>query len=240
MGKAPRAGRVKTRLTPPLSRGEAAGLYACLLADTGLEMSSLEGVRRYLFLDPPEGLDPAIASCFRGFERFPQRGKGLGGRMLHAAGVAFRGGAKRVAIVGADCPALPSSRVREALRELRDGAGAAFGPSTDGGFHLVALASADPRPFRGVAWGTSAVLTSVAARLRETGTPFSFLPPESDVDTWGDLLALREWARTHALPACPRTRGWVRGFFGPAGGGSPGSPERTHGPPRGSRSRRGG
>ena len=34
MAKAPRAGEAKTRLAPPLTRGEAARLAACLFADT--------------------------------------------------------------------------------------------------------------------------------------------------------------------------------------------------------------
>ena len=46
--------------------------------------------------------------------------------------------------------------------------------------------------------------------------------------------------RTHARPACPRTRGWITGFFGTGGDGFPGSRGRTPGPPRGSGSRRGG
>ena len=57
MAKAPVAGRVKTRLCPPLDHRESARLCACMLGDTAEELSALKRVRRYLFLDPPESVD---------------------------------------------------------------------------------------------------------------------------------------------------------------------------------------
>ena len=240
MAKAPVAGRVKTRLCPPLDPRESAALYACMLGDTAGEVSTLRRVRRYLFLDPPESTDFLQRKPFSAFERFPQRGRDLGDRMRDAAATAFRRGARRVVIVGADCPSLSAGTVRRAFRELREGAEAVFGPSADGGYYLVGLACPDERLFRKFTWSTPTVLLDTVARWRALSIPFSFLQPERDVDTGEDLLVLREWARTHARPACPRTRGWITGFFGPGGGGFPGSPERTPGPPRGSRSRRGG
>jgi rSAM/selenodomain-associated transferase 1 len=238
MAKAPVAGRVKTRLCPPLDHRESARLYACMLWDTAAEMSALTRVRRYLFLDPPGSVDFLRGPPFSVFEPFPQRGRNLGDRMRDGAATAFRRGARRVVIVGADCPSLSAETVRRAFRELRAGASAVFGPSADGGYYLIGLSSPDERMFRGFRWSTTEVLRNAAARCRMLSAPFSFLPPGRDVDTGEDLLALKEWARTHARPACPRTRGWITGFFGSGGGEFPGSPERTPGPPRGSRSRR--
>ena len=240
MAKAPVAGRVKTRLCPPLDPRESARLYTCMLEDTAAEMSALTGVRRYLFLDPPESVHSLRPPPFSAFESFPQRGRDLGDRMRDGAATAFRRGARRVVIVGADCPSLSAGTVRRAFRELSGGASVVFGPSADGGYYLIGLSSPDDRLFRGFRWSTAEVLRNAAARCRILSAPFSFLPPGRDVDTGEDLLALREWARTHARPACPRTRGWITGFFGPGGDGFPGSRGRTPGPPRGSGSRRGG
>ena len=234
MAKAPSARRVKTRLCPPLQPREAARLYACMLGDTAAEMSALTRVRRYLFIDPPESVDSLPGPPFSAFETLPQRGRDLGDRMRDGAATAFRRGARRLVIVGADCPSLSAGTVRRAFRELSTGASVVFGPSADGGYYLVGLSSPDERLFRGFRWSTAEVLRNAAARCRILSAPFSFLPPGRDVDTGEDLLALREWARTHALPKCPRTRGWITGFFGRGGGGSPGSPGRTPGPPRGS------
>jgi len=240
MAKAPVPGRVKTRLCPPLAPAEAARLCACMLGDAAEEISSVGRIARYLFLDRPVAANAMREAPFSSFERFPQRGKDLGEKMWDAAATAFRRGARRVVIVGADCPSLSAGTVRRAFLELSTGASVVFGPSADGGYYLVGLACPDERLFRKFTWSTPTVLLDTVARCRALSIPFSFLPPERDVDTGEDLLALREWARTHSRPACPRTREWITGFPGPGGGGFPGSPERTPGPPRGSRSRRGG
>lgn len=240
MAKAPGPGRVKTRLCPPLDPRESARLYACMLGDTAAEISTLTRVRRYLFLDPPESADSMRSAPFSAFERFPQRRGDLGDRMWDATATAFRHGAQRVVIVGADCPSLSAARVRQAFRELSAGAKVVFGPSADGGYYLVGLSLRDDRLLRGFAWSTAEVLRNAAARCRVLSAPFSFLPPGRDVDTGEDLLALKKWMRTHAQPACPRTRRWIKAFFGRGGDRFPGRKERMPGPPRGSRSRRGG
>jgi len=238
MAKAPVPGRVKTRLCPPLSPAEAARLYSCMLQDTAEEIASLAGSGRYLFLDPQGAADVLPEAPFSAFERFPQRGKDLGGKMANAAATAFRRGARRVVITGGDCPLLTANRLRQAFRELREGAEAVFGPTADGGYYLVGLAGPGKELFRDIPWSTQEVLRKTADRCRAAGIPFSFLPPLRDVDTGGDLRALADWAETHPGPGCPRTRRWISGFFGTAGGGSPGRRARTPGPPRDSRSRR--
>jgi uncharacterized protein len=225
MAKTPVAGRVKTRLCPPLDTREAARLYACMLGDTAAEMSALSLVRRYLFLDPPESVGAFPGPPFSSFELFPQRGRNLGDRMRNGAATAFRHGARRVVIVGADCPSLSAGMVRRAFRELSTGASFVLGPSADGGYYLVGLSFEDERMFRGFRWSTPEVLRNTVSRCRTLPAPFSFLPSARDVDSGEDLLALRKWAETHARPACPRTRGWITGFFGPGGAGFPGPGE---------------
>ncbi len=214
MAKVPRPGSVKTRLTPPFSAREAAALYACMLADTAEEMASLRGVRRYLFRWPPGGGSRFDAAPYAGYAMRPQSGTDLGDRMARAAAEAFAAGAGRVAVIGADCPALGASRVAEAFRELSAGAAVVLGPSADGGFHLAALAAPAPAIFAGVAWGTASVLGAVAARCRAAGLPYSLLRTERDIDTAEDVSAFHRWARSRTLPPCPRTRRWVTSRWG--------------------------
>lgn len=221
LAKEPRPGRVKTRLCPPLSPAEAARFGSCLLEDTAEELSSLRGVRRFLFLDPPESVASVAGGAFSAFELLPQRGGDLGERMHRAASACFRRGARRVVLVGADCPGLTSGRVRQAFRELRSGAGAVLGPSADGGYYLLGLTFPDARLFARIPWSTGAVLRETAARCRAAGIPFSFLRRERDVDTFGDLLALRERFASHPEPRCPRTRECLTWYFAPGAAGSP-------------------
>ncbi|MBP2668138.1 MAG: hypothetical protein H6Q80_340 [Deltaproteobacteria bacterium] len=221
LAKEPSPGRVKTRLCPPLSHEEAARLCSALLEDTAEELASLRGVRRFLFLDPPESVTRTCGAPFAGFEFLPQRGGDLGERMLSAASLLFRGGARRVVLAGADCPGLTAGRVRLAFRELRAGAGAVLGPAADGGYYLFGLTFPDVRLFEGIPWSTEAVLRETAARCRATGAPFSFLRRERDVDTFGDLLALRERLAAHPGPRCLRTRACLTSFFASGEAGEP-------------------
>ena len=80
IAKAPVAGRVKTRLTPPCSPADAAGLAAAALADTLAAVArSRRAARRVLVLDGEPG--PWIP---RGFDVLPQRGDGLAARLAAA------------------------------------------------------------------------------------------------------------------------------------------------------------
>jgi rSAM/selenodomain-associated transferase 1 len=208
-----------------------------MLCDSAEELSSL-ACARYLFLDPPAGGNGMEEAPFASFVHFPQRGKDLGEKMWNAAATAFRLGAMRVVLVGGDCPALSALRVRQAFRELREGAKAVFGPSLDGGYYLVGLGCPDDRLFRNIPWSTPAVLADTVARCRGLSIPFSFLPPETDVDTFEDLTTQWEWTKAHSRPECPRTREWVTAFFVSGGDGLGGTRDRTPGSPRGPRSRR--
>ncbi|MBI5419551.1 MAG: TIGR04282 family arsenosugar biosynthesis glycosyltransferase [Deltaproteobacteria bacterium] len=209
MGKAPLPGKVKTRLCPPLALRDAAALYACILSDVAEEMERLRGVERYLFFTPAEASAHFRAGPFGGYHLRPQEGDDLGERMERAIGEAFNNGARRVAVVGSDCPALSAARVRSAFRELSSAADAVFGPADDGGFYLVGLGGPSPALFGGIEWSTGSVLSAVLSRCRNAGMAYALLPRESDVDTSEDLAALRRWARGHATPACPRTRKWL-------------------------------
>ncbi len=209
MGKVPRAGKVKTRLSPRLSPESACALYAALLADTVREIGRLRAPEKYLFHSPPSAGRSFAGPHFREFRLLPQRGGDLGERMAHAVRVAARRGASLAVVVGADCPALSAGRLREAFRELRDGADAVLGPTVDGGFYLVGIPADRPLPVSGVAWSTPTALRDVLADCRARGLSFSLLPTAFDVDTPTDLERLRAWARARPRPACPATRAWL-------------------------------
>lgn len=210
MAKAPVEGAVKTRLCPPLTAEEAVSLYAAMLADVAEEVGErLRGVRRYLFFFPPSQEKRFRSAPFRRFERIRQQGRDLGERMDRAIRLALSNGARRVVVIGADCPFLTASRVRSAFRELRGPADLVFGPSEDGGFYLIGASFPVPVLFRGVAWGTGSALADVTSRCRRAGYSYAFLPSEIDVDRPEDLEALRRRIAGRAVPLSPRTRRWL-------------------------------
>ncbi len=209
LGKAPAPGKVKTRMCPPLSPRAAADFYACMLADAAGEAAALRGIRRYLFYAPPGGKAHFLAAPYSRFLLREQAGVDLGERMTRAAEEAFAGGARRVILIGADCPALSAARIRSAFGELADAADAVFGPAGDGGFYLAGLNGPVSTLFLGFEWSTPTVLDLVLSRCRQAGMTYALLPVESDVDTGDDLAELRRWARAHPRPPCLRTRRWL-------------------------------
>src|SRR5262249_35037692 len=88
MAKAPRIGRVKTRLVPPLSAEEAAELSQCFIRDMAAKVAEAAGSRRGLGVvafTPPDDAAAFDDLLPARFHLLPQRGADLGERLLHAA-----------------------------------------------------------------------------------------------------------------------------------------------------------
>lgn len=183
----PLPGRVKTRLTPPLTATEAAELYRCMLLDILARTARLDNVERLLFYED----GPGAASFFRTvttLPSIPQGGDELGDRMAAAFATAFARGHERIAIIGTDSPDLPLAFVREAFTRLDNGeTDAVFGPSEDGGYYLLALKRLHHELFRDIPWSSGGVLRESLAKARAAGISTSLLPQWYDVDMAADL-----------------------------------------------------
>lgn len=195
MAKAPRAGRVKTRLCPPLSPSGAAALYHCFLRDSIALVRSVTGARPVVAYAPRRARRFFAAQC-PGFRLVPQRGPDLGARLAGAFATVFADGPPAALAVGADTPTLPAALVRRALALLADGRrDVVLGPSADGGYYLIGLRAARPELFAGVPWGTSAVLAETLRRAADAELRVACLPPWSDVDTPSDLALMAAMLR---------------------------------------------
>ena len=220
MIKVPRVGAVKTRLVPPLTGEQAASLAACFARDaaSGLRRVVPEMIVAYAPSDGRAALERLFASDD---ERpsapsellwLEQRGEDLGARLEAAAAHAFGLGRGPVVIVGADSPTLPPSFVGRAVRSLAAGeADIALGPTEDGGFYLVGLSRPSPGLFQHVAWSTPSVYRQTAGNAARLGLRALELPRWYDVDTYADLLRLREeiFRDESARLRAPATHGWL-------------------------------
>lgn len=186
--KRPAPGRVKTRLSPPLSPEEAAELYRCMLLDVLAKVATLSGVDKHIFYEPEEPAAAFFAQIAPGMSRAPQQGEDLGERMANAFGELLAMGYGQVAIIGTDLPDLPMEYVNEAFRRLAAGEiDALFGPSEDGGYYLVAMRELHGELFRDVPWSSGEVLAKSLERAEQAGVRVSLLPVWHDVDTADDL-----------------------------------------------------
>ncbi|WP_458246191.1 TIGR04282 family arsenosugar biosynthesis glycosyltransferase [Streptomyces sp. MAI_2237] len=171
IAKEPRPGRVKTRLTPPFTPQEAAGLAEAALADTLDVVARTPARRRVLVLEGEPGpwLPP-------GFDVVRQCPGGLDERLA----AAFAQCDGPALLVGMDTP-----QVTPALLTVDfAGCDAYFGPAADGGFWALGLAEPDPGLLRGVPMSTP--FTGAAQRARLNGLRVRDLPELRDVDTADD------------------------------------------------------
>lgn len=184
MAKAPVAGRVKTRLCPPLSPAEAAAVAEASLADTLDAVSRCGAERLVVALDGAPGpwLPP-------GFEIVAQRGAGLDQRLAAAWEDVAAPGVQ----VGMDTPHLQPLHLDAALASIEDH-DAALGLAVDGGWWAIALRRPDPACFLGVPMSTDRTGRAQHRRLLDLGLAVADLPVLADIDTAEDLA---EVAREH-------------------------------------------
>ena len=185
IAKAPIAGRVKTRLCPPCTPGQAADIAEAALADTLDAVSAVvsgTGVRPVLLID---GEPPLFTAAE--FDVLPQRGEGLEQRLRHGFCDLGPG-----IIVGMDTPQAVAG-LGAALGRLGRGTDV-LGLAIDGGYWAIGLARADD-DFLGAVFGDVPMSTSRTGvyqlrRLHQLGRSVHMLASTRDLDTVGDLLAV--------------------------------------------------
>ncbi len=181
--KAPILGTVKTRLAADTGPDTALSIYRRLLDQVVMTLSPLSAVELH-FTPATEGqlLSPWLKP---GWSLHPQSEGNLGDRMLHAFSQAFATGAKRVVMIGTDCPSVKLADIRRALTVLVDH-DLVLGPATDGGYWLIGLNRLHPELFNDINWSTSAVLSETLACAKRLRLSHQLLRPLSDVDTKAD------------------------------------------------------
>jgi uncharacterized protein len=193
----PEPGRTKTRLVPALGPERAAQLQAALTrqalavaGDVGANTSRRLEVRF-------TGGDAEQMSQLYGSDHdyVPQHGADLGERLKDAVAAAFRSGAKRVVLIGTDCPLLSAERLQAAFQALQR-SDVVLGPAIDGGYYLIGLRGYHPELFTGIDWGTEHVLRQTLAKVRATRKRAHLLPPLADVDHPEDLKECRRLGTT--------------------------------------------
>jgi uncharacterized protein len=212
MTKAPVPGKVKTRLTPPLTPEEAAGLNKCFLRDLAgaIKAASMEVPARGVGVYTPLGSEEVYAGILpEDFLLLPQRGDGFGERLILAAEDLFQVGFKSICLINSDSPTVGSSSFGEAARVLaRPGDCVVLGPSDDGGYYLIGFKTLHRHLFEEITWSTEHVLEQTLARAKELGLEAHLLPSGFDVDDRATLHRLcQELLGRDARPeTAPNTR----------------------------------
>lgn len=211
MVKAPQIGKVKTRLSPPLSTQEAAALAACFVQDvTAMSLRVLPDV---IIAYAPRDGRPILEKILPGHLLWlEQQGTDLGERLEAAISSAASFGFGPIIVIGADSPTLPDVLLKTACDVLINAeADVVLGPTADGGYYLVGLQHPVPHLFQNIAWSTRSTYNQTVANIREQNLRLHELSPWYDVDTFADLLQLRDELATdtEARLRAPTTYCWI-------------------------------
>lgn len=209
VAKAPIPGRVKTRLTPPLSAVAAAQVARALLEDTLRRVGRIPHTRLVVAVEPPEAV-PLMRRIAPGAEVVPQTAGDLGARMSAIVADRFARGASAVLLIGSDHPTLWLAEMDQAIRWLREGGDQlVIGPAEDGGYYLIGLTRPHPELFSRISWSGPTVLQDTLARARDADLQIRQLSVDRDVDTIEDLVRLqRRLSGDHDV--APATACWLQ------------------------------
>jgi rSAM/selenodomain-associated transferase 1 len=177
LAKEPVAGRVKTRLCPPLTPEGAARLAAAALADTLDVVRAVPVARRVLVLDGVYGAE--------GFDVQPQRGGPMHERLAAAFDDA---GPLPALLIGMDTPQLTPALLAAAVEALVRSE-AVIGTAPDGGWWALGLQRPDGGLLLGIPTSQDDTGSLQLSRLAEQGLTAWRLPELRDVDTIADAHA---------------------------------------------------
>lgn len=227
MAKAPRPGKVKTRLSPPLTAEQAAALNICFLQDTARNVADVSflggasGVISYTPIGDEAAFDELLPESFT---LIPQRGDTFDQRLLATAEDILACGFASVCLIDSDSPTVPAAAFEQAIEALsQPGDRIVVGPSSDGGYYLIGLKRVHVEPFTNISWSTSSVFAETCARISAAAIELVTLPLWYDVDDAetlellaSELLEGRPPAFTQ-LPGYPaaRTRGFLKQLRAP-------------------------
>ncbi len=183
IAKQPRAGFVKTRLCPPCTPEQAAGIAAAALTDTldAVDQAVAAARCRGLLVEPVLLFDGNPTGWLRPGHRFvAQRGDGLAQRLMNAFDDLGPG-----VVIGMEVP--------HAVHHLIDHFPAIdqgtdlLGLAVDGGYWAIGLHESDPRIFQDMPMSTTRTGVAQLSRLHALSRTVHLLPMVHDLDTVDDL-----------------------------------------------------
>ena len=209
MAKAPVAGRVKTRLSPPLTPDGSMRMSGAFLRDVTANIAAaaaevaVDGWVAYA----PDGdahlFDGLLAPGTRllladGAGDMPAGVERFGRCLWQATERLLAMGYGSACVLNADSPNLPTAYlVRLAQWLAEPGDRAVLGPAEDGGYYVLGLKAPHPDMFAEIDWSTERVAAQTRARAHGLGLALLDLPAWYDVD---DRAALARLMHDFATP----------------------------------------
>jgi rSAM/selenodomain-associated transferase 1 len=202
MAKAPRPGKVKTRLQPALTPDAAMALSAAFLRDIteNIRLAAREAPIDGWIAYAPAGLEMLfhgmLASGTRlaladGAIEAPDGVQGFGRCLLHGARALFERHYDAVCLLNSDSPTLPTAMLVRAAQALAEpGDRVVLGPAKDGGYYVIGMKAEHAGLFADIAWSTGTVAAQTRERVAALGLELVELDAWYDVDDSAALQRL--------------------------------------------------
>ena len=222
MAKAPRPGKVKTRLTESLPSLAVTTLYRCLLEDTLELATSLANVEVAVMCPEPD--QEELAQLLGNIVQVvAQKGEGLAAGLSSVFRHFTAAGRQHVIAFNSDSPHLPPSVLHSGFEMLAT-QDVVVGPTHDGGYYLVGAKAAHPALFESDGMGTRSALDRLLTRTKILNLSTGFTELFYDIDIAKDLILMGRELQFTPQKA-PRTARWfgewqhaVAQLYHPSGG----------------------
>jgi rSAM/selenodomain-associated transferase 1 len=187
MMKAPRLGRVKTRLATAYSPERILTLYRALVEDT-IDLAREMGVHTVAVC--PAGDEMAVARWLPDdVDVLSQCGAGLAAGLRSAFEQLCSDSGRRVIAFNADTPHLPRGTLESAFAALVT-EDLVVGPCDDGGYYLVGAKRPYPELFDAAAMGRDSACATLLGEAARQGLRVALSVEHYDIDLPNDLMRL--------------------------------------------------
>jgi glycosyltransferase A (GT-A) superfamily protein (DUF2064 family) len=177
-------GRVKTRMSPPLTPAQASGIAQLSLSRTLKTVRHWPVSERVLVME-----GTPLARDAAGFRLLPQAGGSLDERLAAICDSI----ASPLLIIGMDTPQVSASRLAPLFTDWASAGSkhdAWLGPASDGGFWALALRRPRGSLIRGVRMSRDTTGAEQLARLASEGLSTRLLPVLRDMDSFEDAVEI--------------------------------------------------
>ena len=202
MAKAPRAGRVKTRLGGAYAPDAVVEIYRALVEDT-IALGNCVGAS-IVIVSPAEDHGEVHDWLAARATVVAQEGRGLADG-LHSTFQRLCNDTRRVIAFNGDSPHLDPAVLEFAFNAL-DEHDVVIGPCEDGGYFLVGATQSHPGLFDPVTMGTASALGALREQAERRGLSWVMTSSHYDIDVPSDLSRLERelMASPHRAPRTAR------------------------------------
>jgi rSAM/selenodomain-associated transferase 1 len=193
--KFPQAGKVKTRLAKLIGEEKAAKWQKRILhhlLENIEEFEKQTGDLLKVYLKPIEKRDKFCKIFNLDQDKIYQQPEGNIGKTMNLVFKKELENNNKVALIGSDTPTINKKTLSKTFTKLNSSNNIVLGPSTDGGYYLIAMKNYYPEIFQNVRWSNPQTLKDTLRQAEKQNISYHLLDEFTDIDTIEDLEKVKQ------------------------------------------------